>query len=195
MGRLLRYGGHLAVLGVLVATLGCAPALIGAGATGAYKTGTDERTIGDMWDDASITTEINGKLLADPVTSALKIDVDTIERVVILTGVVETEEEAQRAVAIAEAIQGVKAVDNNLQIGDKTFGRSVDDHMLSNKIKAKLIGEPGIRSLNIDVDVHNGIVTLTGIVKTGEQKQKVLDIAQGTHGIFEIVDKLRVRVP
>lgn len=182
----------LVVLLFLLGLSGCAPAVIGAGATGAYQVGTDERTIGQMWDDATITTEVNTRLVKDAVTKARKIDVDTLQGVVLLTGVVETEAEAQRATKLASMVPGVKKVDNNLQVGTKTFGQALDDHVIGNKIKAKLIAEPGIRSFNIDVDVENGIVTLSGIVKTVAQKEKATVIARDTTGTVKVVDKIRV---
>ena len=181
--------GFLLFLG----TAGCAPAVIGAGVTGAYSVGTDERTVGQMWDDAAITTEINTKLVKDPVTKARKIDVDTLHGMVTLTGVVETEAESERAVQIARNVPGVKKLRNNLQVGSKTFRQALDDKVIGSKIKAKLVAEPEIRSLNIDVDVNNGVVTLTGIVKSEDHKNRVLAIARTTSGTVGVVDNIKVK--
>ena len=175
----------------LMAT-GCAAALIGAGATGGYKVATDERNADGMWDDSAITTKVKNKLLKDHTTTAMQIDVDTLEGNVFLTGVVETEQESKRAVEIAKNVPGVKKVTNNLQIGERTFGQSVDDTVTGSRIKAKLVVEPGIRSLNIDVDVHNGVVTLTGIVNSSEQRKRAIEIAQSTIGAVRIVDNIKV---
>jgi hypothetical protein len=55
--------------------------------------------------------------------------------------------------------------------------------MIGNKLKVKLIAEPGIPALHMDVDVHNGVVTLSGIVETEAQKKsrplKSLDVGSG----------------
>ena len=67
--------------------------------------------------------------------------------------------------------------------------------MIGSKIKAKLIGEPGIRSLNIDVDVNKGVVTLTGIVKFKYQKERAIEIARSTSGTINVVDNIRVKNP
>jgi hyperosmotically inducible protein len=71
----------------------------------------------------------------------------------------------------------VKQVKNNLQIGKKSWNQALDDKVIGSKIKAKLINEPGIRSLNIDVDVNNGVVTLTGLVEYQHQKNRAIEIA------------------
>ncbi len=172
---------------------GCAPALIGAGAAGGYKVATDERNADGMWDDSAITTKVKIELLKDPMTTAFQIDVDTLEGKVFLTGVVETEQESERAVEIAKNVPGAKKVTNNLQIGERTFGQSVDDTVTGSRIKAKLIVEPGIRSLNIDVDVYNGVVTLRGIVDSSGQRKRAIEIAQSTSGAVRIVDNIKVK--
>ncbi len=180
---------------LLGAVAGCAPALVGAGATGGYKAATDERGVGRAWDDTTVTAKVKNALGEDPVVKARKIDVDTLEGIVILTGVVETEEEVKRAVEIARGVAGVKEVKNNLQVGKKTWGQVFDDRVIGSKIKAKLIKEPGIRSLNIDVDVNRGVVTVTGMVKYQRQKDRVLEIIRTTSGVGEIVDNIKVSYP
>ena len=174
-------------------TTGCATALIGAGATGGYKVATDERNADRMWDDCAITSRVKAELLKDPLTTALQIDVDTLEGSVFLTGVVETKAESRRAVEIARSVSGVKKVTNNLQIGKRNFKQSMDDTLTGSRIKAKLILEPGIRSLNIDVDVYNGVVTLTGIVDCRDQRKRAIEIAQSTSEAARIVDNIMVK--
>ena len=191
-----KYMKHYLTLCGLFLTLmatGCAPALIGAGAAGGYKVATDERNADGMWDDSAITTKVKNKLLKDHITTAFQIDVDTLEGKVFLTGVVETEQESERAVEIAKNVPGAKKVTNNLQIGERTFGQSVDDTVTGSRIKAKLIVEPGIRSLNIDVDVYNGVVTLRGIVDSSDQRKTAIEIAQSTSGAVRIVDNIKVK--
>jgi hyperosmotically inducible protein len=162
---------------------------------GGFKTATDERSVGRMWDDATITTRVKVELVKDPITKARKIDVDTLQGVVILTGVVETKEEVKRAGEIAREVYGVQRVKNDLQIGSKTLEESLDDKVIGGKIKAKLINEPGIRSLNIDVDVNKGIVILTGIVHNRNQKHRVIEIARTTSGTVKVVDIINVKNP
>jgi len=174
---------------------GCAIALVGAGATGGYKAGSDERSVGGLLDDTVITSKINAELLRDPVTKARKIDVDTLEGNVIMTGVVYTVEESKRAEEIAAGVPGVKKVKNDLQVGSRTFGRAIDDTVLGSKIKAKLIAEPGIRSLNIDVDVNKGVVILTGIVESGEHRKRAIEIARNTCGTVSVVNNIQVKNP
>lgn len=189
MKKILALGGVI----LLITGTGCAPALLAGGAAGGYKVATDERPVGGLWDDTTITTKVNSALVQDPEVKARKIDVDTLQGVVMLTGVVETEKEAARAVEITQKVPGVKQVKNNLQIGKKSWNQALDDKVIGSKIKAKLINEPGIRSLNIDVDVNNGVVTLTGLVEYQHQKNRAIEIAGTTAGTVKVVDNLKVR--
>lgn len=186
---------RLSVGFLLLVMIGCAPAVIGAGATGGYKVVTDERSFGRIWDDSTITAQINAGLIKDPMVRSRKIDIDTIDGHVILTGIVQTEKEAQRAVAIARKVPGVKKITRNIQVGSRSFGQVIDDQLLGNRIKAKLIAEPGIRSLNIDVDVAKRVVTLSGIVNTLVQKRKILEITKTTPKTAKVIDFIKVKTP
>jgi hyperosmotically inducible periplasmic protein len=71
----------------------------------------EHRSTGEVIDDAAITTKVKTGLLADPMTSAFAISVETDRGVVSLTGIVNSEAERQRAVQIAQEVGGVKRVD------------------------------------------------------------------------------------
>jgi hyperosmotically inducible protein len=184
-------GGLLAVL----LAAGCTPVLVGGGAAGGYSVATDERSAGRQMDDATITTKVKGKMVGDAAVKARDIDVDTLNGVVYLKGVVDNHGERERAEAIARSVSGVASVRNNLQVGSRSVGQVLDDKNLGIRIKSKLIGEPGVRSLNVDVDVYRGVVYLTGAVKTASQKAKIISLAKSTPGIARLVDYIRVTGP
>ena len=66
--------------------------------------------------DAGVTTNVKTALAADPALSALKIDVDTKDGVVTLTGPAPDEAAKERATVLASAPAGVSRVDNQLVI-------------------------------------------------------------------------------
>jgi len=187
-----RFFAGCVVLCLLAAT-GCAPAVIGAGAAGAYRVGTDQRTIGSMWNDTTINTKVKTALLKDSRISGMNIDVDTIERNVTLSGNVDSAAQVALAAEIAAKVPGVKSVKNLLGVGTKSIGESIDDTVVGTRVKSRLAGEPGIRSLNVDVDVNKGVVTLTGIVGNEDQRSRVVEIAGQTPGVLRVVDNLTLR--
>jgi hyperosmotically inducible protein len=157
--------------------------------------------------DVGITTAVKSKLAADDTVKAYKIDVDTKEGVVTLTGEVPSQAAKETAVQIARATDGVSSVVDNLTIamaeadrgiGDATAataGRVADvasDAMLTSSIKTKLLADPDVAALKIDVDSSNGVVTLTGNVKTAAERDEALRIARETEGVKSVVDRLKI---
>jgi hyperosmotically inducible protein len=96
-------------------------------------------------------------------------------------------------VTVARSVEGVRGVESTVQVGSRSVGQSLDDKVIFSKIKGNLIKTPGIRSLNIDVDVYNGVVTLVGLVKTNAQKSQIIAIAKSVSGVIRVVSKLRVK--
>ena len=74
------------------------------------------KSVGETIDDATITTRVKTALLNDKDVGGLRIDVDTTLGVVSLSGVVRSQAEADKAVAVARQIGGVKDVRSTLQI-------------------------------------------------------------------------------
>ena len=65
---------------------------------------------GDAVGDAALTAKVKTALIADPDVKALRIDVDTKDGVVSLNGTADQRANADKAVAIAKRIDGVKSV-------------------------------------------------------------------------------------
>ena len=74
---------------------------------------------GQAMDDTKITAAVKAGILTEPGLKVLKIDVDTKEGRVTLTGSADSAQDVQRATQIASAVQGVKSVDNRLEFSSK----------------------------------------------------------------------------
>ena len=74
------------------------------------------KTAGENIDDATITASVKTKLVAEKAANLTRVNVDTNNGVVSLTGVVETPEQKTRAENLAREVAGVRRVTNNLQI-------------------------------------------------------------------------------
>jgi hyperosmotically inducible protein len=172
---------------------GCAPAAVGAGAMGAYKVGTDQRTVGQQWYDGTLTTKVKTALIRDEGVSGMDIDVDTVARIVYLNGLVSSQEEALRAEEVARGVPGVKGVKNNLRVGSRSFGESIDDSVLATKLRARLADEEDLTSLNVDIDVRKGVVSLTGLVRDSKAKNQILEIVRTQPGVVDVVDNMGLR--
>ena len=74
---------------------------------------------------------------------------------------------------------------------DKT-GEVLTDSAITTDLKAKYLAEPGVSGLDIHVDTTNGVVTLSGNVKTKAEMEKAMSIAHGTHGVKRVVNHLKM---
>ena len=86
----------------------------------ADKAGEETKAMGagaiDKVDDAAITSKVNAGLAADKDLSATKIDVDTKNGVVTLTGPAPSAGARERATEIARNVKGVSSVNNKLTV-------------------------------------------------------------------------------
>ena len=53
----------------------------------------------------------------------------------------------------------------------------------------------GSNSLAINVDTSDGVATLSGVVASGDERKRALQLARDTEGITRVVDELEVRKP
>jgi osmotically-inducible protein OsmY len=58
------------------------------------------------------------------------------------------------------------------------------------RIEATLRGRTDIDARYVTIDVDDGVVTLSGIVETPEQKNAIVRIARRTHGVQQTLDNL-----
>jgi hyperosmotically inducible protein len=169
---------------VLVATLLLTPLL----AAGCASSQNAETRI----DDAAITAAVKSKLTADPEINPFEIDVDTEAGVVRLAGTVNNADQRREAAELARRTDGVVSVNNEITLGDKTVGESLDDAAIVTKVTAKLTADPEVNPFEIDVDSENGVVTLTGEVHTEAQRLEAGKLARKTDGVREVRNRLKV---
>lgn len=80
------------------------------------EVGEGSRTAGGVVDDSVITARVKSALVTDSRTQARDINVTTNSGVVQLGGFVDSSDEKAAAAEIARSVQGVKSVDNQLDV-------------------------------------------------------------------------------
>lgn len=172
-------------LTVSLATLAFAAAFTVACAT--------TQPMGQQVSDSWITSKVKSKLAADPEVNPFEIDVDTNDGVVRLSGVVESESDRREAEQIARDTDGVKRVVNQIDVGERSMGAQMSDAGITSKVKAKLAADPQVTAMNVDVDTIEGVVTLTGLVRTEDQKVEAEELARATDGVKDVRNLLEVQ--
>ena len=83
--------------------------------TGCSSTPT-QQSAGEAVDDGVVTAKVRAALVADPVTKAHQINVETFKGTVQLSGFVETNEARSRALELARNIDGVRKVKDAMEV-------------------------------------------------------------------------------
>jgi osmotically-inducible protein OsmY len=98
-------------------------ALIGLGLAGCASNGEHHRdtaevsqTPGAYMDDSLITTKVKTAIFNEPGLDVAEISVETYQGVVQLSGFVESESDISRAVEVAQRVEGVKSVKNDMRL-------------------------------------------------------------------------------
>jgi len=157
---------------------------------------TAPTTIGTEIDDTAITTKVKTALLADDYVKGLDIKVETRNKEVQLSGYVDSQDQIDKAVAIAKGIEGVKNVDNKMAVktGGTTVGAKIDDGIISTKVKAALAGDDSIKnSTDIAVETQDGEVQLSGYANEQAQMDRAVELARGVEGVKNVVNKMNIK--
>ena len=170
--------------------------------------------IGCSQSDPGVTTSVKSQLMADELVKARNINVDTRDHVVTLTGTVQSAAEEAKALQIARSTKGVNDVVDNIVIapssepgaapttgsaGDTSIGtaaaEAVTDAGITTKVKSKLLADPDVSGLRIDVDTRDGVVTLTGELDTRTDAEVAVALTSRTEGVVDVIDRLTWQVP
>lgn len=149
--------------------------------------------VSDTW----ITTKVKAKLAATDDVKSLDVSVDTVNGVVHLTGDVHSNTERDKALSAARSIEGVKDVDaSGLKVsadpaeeGEQESADSdqpVNDTWITTKVKAELATTDGVDSMDISVHTVNGVVALSGMVKSDIERKKAVAAARSVKGVRKV---------
>lgn len=94
-----------------------AAAVAGLGACASSEDRDSSRSAGEFTDDAALTAKVKSAIATDAgARTAAAVNVETYRGVVQLTGFVDSEDQATRAVSAAKKVQGVRSVKNDIRL-------------------------------------------------------------------------------
>ncbi|HTP46441.1 MAG TPA: BON domain-containing protein [Casimicrobiaceae bacterium] len=88
--------------------------------------------------------------------------------------------------------EAAKLADKGAQVANQV-ATATDDTMITAKVKAAILAEPGLRSSDINVDTKDATVTLSGTVASLDLREKAKQLASTTEGVKSVVDNLSVK--
>ncbi|QYN45806.1 MULTISPECIES: division/outer membrane stress-associated lipid-binding lipoprotein [unclassified Gilliamella] len=166
---------------------GCVAALIGVGAGATATIATDPRTAGTQVDDTTLNSRITSKLRDNgPMFIGSRISTSTYDGNILLTGQAN-QEQIEKAESLANEVEGVKTVYNQIRIGTPVgAGTVTNDTWITTKVKSQLMLNSQVKSRKIKVVTENGEVFLIGIL-TPEQGRLAAEVASKVAGVKKVI--------
>jgi hyperosmotically inducible protein len=152
-------------------------------------------SVGTEIDDSVVTAQVKSALLDNLEVKSFDLKVETRKGEVMLSGFVDNPAQMDRAVAVARGVSGVKEVTNKMDLKGQptTVGNKIDDSVITTRIKAALLADPSVKSLDIAVVTRKGEVQLSGFVNSRDQMDQAVKIAQGTEGVMKVGNEMSVK--
>ena len=133
-------------------------------------------------------------MIRHPGIAPFAIDVDTQDGIVTLFGSVNAEVDKRDAGNQAMMVSGVMDVHNDLQVVSQIAEKQIEkrDGEIQDAVAKRLEERHALANDDIDVEVANGVVRLTGRVDGSGDRMTALSLARTTEGVRAVVDDLRV---
>lgn len=169
----------------------------------------------NAWEEGAKDAWIDGKaeatLLFNGNLDSFDINTDVKNGDVILTGKVENSVDKKLAEELVANIDGVMSVDNKLTViedrdmdsmtskmsddmeeGYEEGASELTDAKIATVVKTRLLMDTDISGFDIDVDVENGVVTLTGTVDSDAEEDLAIEIAKNASDVKNVENNLTV---
>ncbi|HEX4499637.1 MAG TPA: molecular chaperone OsmY [Scandinavium sp.] len=160
------------------------------------KVDSSMNKVGNFMDDSSITAKVKAALVDHDSIKSTDISVKTDDKVVTLSGFVESQSQAEQAVSVAKGVEGVSSVSDKLHVRDgKSDGVQgyAGDTATTSEIKAKLLADDIVPSRKVKVETTDGVVQLSGTVDSSAQSDRAESIAKAVDGVKSVKNDLKVK--
>jgi len=160
----------------------------------------------EAFKDGWIESKLETALILNKHLNPFKIDIRVDNNVATLQGEVNSDIDSELAENIALGVEGIDSVNNKIKVVQKptmtankpdpkrrSFAQYVADASTTAAIKTELLASKNIKGLAIDVDTHNDTVTLSGEVKSQEEKALVQAITAKHDDVKSVVNNLQVK--
>lgn len=142
--------------------------------------------------DSWITTKAKIALLTADGFSVNGANVDTIDGNVTIHGKVATTEDRTRAEQTVRKVNGVKTVNNLLQVvpGNVKDLVAASDSDVKDRVEASLKADSRMEDVKV-ASVNNGVVLLSGKTDSLNEKLRAIENAYSVNGVHRVVSEIR----
>jgi hyperosmotically inducible periplasmic protein len=153
-------------------------------------------SVGAAISDSAITTKVKASFLGDDRIKGSHIKVTTTNGVVTLTGSATGSDAKSAAEDIAQNVNGVKNVDDELTSPASGSGsahkavakteRVGSDSWITTKVKSEILADSVSKGFKVSVKTVNGVVMLSGVLPNDDAVAHVKDLAEKVEGVKSV---------
>jgi osmotically-inducible protein OsmY len=140
--------------------------------------------------DSWLTAKTKIALYGDDRIKGGQVSVETVQGVVSLRGKVDSADAKTAAAAVAQAVEGVKRVRNDLQVVPAGTRKAVEasDTEITRQVEGRLAKDARLKK--VDVRTDGGAVILTGAVLGIDASARASELARGVPGVRMVKNEL-----
>jgi len=172
---------------------GCFATTLVGGVTTTSSAVNDERSLGNRVDDATISSKIDTRLIAEKDLPSRWVSAEVIDSNVVLTGYLPRQEQIDRAVYICRHISDVRSVRSEIKLGEPPAGELLSDTWITTKVKRELFKDEEVSGFTVHVETVDGKVYLQGIVGNSLQRLRATTLAKSVKGVTSVVNLLHIK--
>ncbi|AHX05830.1 BON domain protein [Ehrlichia chaffeensis str. Liberty] len=183
----------LLLIFLIISQSGCSGIMAGlAVTTGAIIT-LQDKSVGDTIDDTAILIRINKELFKAGLFPQVTVKVS--EGRILLIGHVKSLDDQIKAEKVAWQQKDVREVVNEITVDKNAINikETAVDTMISAQVKARILSQSKVKSMNYSVNTINGTVYLMGIAQDQEELDKVVSIAQKVKKVKQVISYVRLK--
>lgn len=184
----------LCVLTVALAVQGCSPIGIATGVGASVGIASaKEGGLTQSFRDAQIEVTINDLWFKHDIEMFRKLNMTVEQGRVLITGVVQDPDHRVEAIRLAWQAPHVKQVINEIQVANSEGVRGfVRDNWISAQLRAALLLDRDIASVNYTIDTVGGVVYLMGNATNQAELNRVMEHARTTKYVKQVVSYVKM---
>ena len=164
----------------------------GTSSKGLFGTGVslaiDPRSLGTQIDDSIMEKNLTTRLTMLEKKYFLSVKTKVLDGRIFITGKVDNPEEKLKITKVAWETSGVRSVRNDLKIKEKfNFKQSAKDTLITSQLRAALIVNKNIKSVNYQIDTYKKNVYIYGIARNRDELEIVVDEANSILDVNKVV--------
>lgn len=158
---------------------------------------TSTTTVKHGLTDTAITTKIKALYVLSPVIKSLSISVVTTNHEVALMGTVETDMQYEKAVSLAQSVDGVSNVNADKLVVSASKAPLADTYITAKAkgtiMKENLFGRKPVEYWPVTIETKDAVIYLSGTVDTNEQRENIVKLVEGIDGVKSVNSTINVK--